>query len=224
MDRVERTLAAPAGSIRIDATIADVTVVGSDRADVAVELVRHAPAAADLSRLPATIEPRGDDIGIAALQAADGRDPQLRADVLVKAPAATRFDAIRVFEGRVRISGLTNACDVDVRRGNIEADGLAGRVRLETGIGGIEVRRPSLVPGGMLRLRAFNGPVRVRFERAPANARILALTFNGAIASDIPLAMKDQFGPRFGEATLGSGEPVMSIDVVTGDISIRVGR
>jgi hypothetical protein len=74
----------------------------------------------------------------------------------------------------------------------------------------------------MLRLRVFNGPIRVSFDRTPPDARILALTFNGSIASDIPLAMKDKFGPRFGEATLGAGEPVMSIDVVTGDITIRV--
>jgi hypothetical protein len=36
--------------------------------------------------------------------------------------------------------------------------------------------------------------------------------------------MKDQFGPLFGETTLGSGEPVMSLDVVKGDIAITVAR
>jgi hypothetical protein len=76
----------------------------------------------------------------------------------------------------------------------------------------------------MLRVRVFNGPLRVRFARAPQNARILAVTLNGQIKSDIPLTMKDQFGPRFGETTLGSGEPVMSLDVVKGDIAISVAR
>ena len=74
-----------------------------------------------------------------------------------------------------------------------------------------------------MRLRVFNGPLRVRLARMPANARILAVTFNGAIASDIPLTMKDKFGPRFGETTIGTGEPVMSIDVVKGDITIGLG-
>ena len=76
----------------------------------------------------------------------------------------------------------------------------------------------------MLRLRVFNGPLRVRFPRPPSNARILALTYNGTITSDIPLATKDKFGPRFGEATLGTGDPVMNVDVVKGDISISVGK
>ena len=75
-----------------------------------------------------------------------------------------------------------------------------------------------------MRLRVFNGPLRVRFPRLPANARLLAVTLRGTITSDIPLTRKEQFGPRFGETTLGSGDPVMSMDVVYGDISIRVDR
>ena len=54
-------------------------------------------------------------------------------------------------------------------------------------------------------------------EASAPSARLL----NGTIASDIPLTMKDTWGPRWGEATIGSGEPVISIDVVTGRIEIR---
>jgi hypothetical protein len=79
-----------------------------------------------------------------------------------------------------------------------------------------------MTPGGMLRVRVFNGPLRVQLARKPANARILAVTLNGTITSAIPLTMKDQFGPRFGETTIGSGEPVMSLDVVKGDIAITI--
>jgi hypothetical protein len=49
----------------------------------------------------------------------------------------------------------------------------------------------------------------------------MALALNGTINSDIPLTMKDTWGPRWGEATLGKGEPVVSIDVITGRIEIR---
>ena len=132
------------------------------------------------------------------------------------------FQAIRVFEGRVRLTNLRSACDVDLRRGAVEASALAGRIRLESGIGSIDVRDSELTPGGMMRLRVFNGPLRVRFPRMPASARVLAVTLRGTLTSDIPLTTKDQFGPRFGEATIGAGEPVLSMDVVNGDIAIRV--
>jgi hypothetical protein len=76
----------------------------------------------------------------------------------------------------------------------------------------------------MRRRRVCNGPRRVRFARPPEHGRILAVTFNGTLTSDIPLTMKDKFGPRFGETTLGTGDPVMSLDVVTGDIAIAVDK
>ena len=79
-----------------------------------------------------------------------------------------------------------------------------------------------LTPQGLLRLRAFNGDVRLTLAEKPTDARILALALNGSIKSEIPLRMKDTWGPRWGEATLGNGEPVISIDVITGRIEIAL--
>jgi len=224
-DRFSRTLShSPSRAIRIDATIAEVTIVGSDRADIAIDIVRRAPASADLATYPVRIDEGVDLLRVDVTQAGDGRNPALKTEIVVRAPASANFQAVRVFEGRVRLERLTTMCDVDVRRGPIEAIAVAGRVRLESGIGRIDVRDAALTPGGMMHLRIFNGPAAVRFARPPSDARILAVTFNGRITSDVPLTMKDRFGPRFGETTLGSGEPVLSIDVVTGDITIAIGR
>jgi hypothetical protein len=49
----------------------------------------------------------------------------------------------------------------------------------------------------------------------------MALVLDGTIKSQIPLHLRDSWGPRWGETTLGKGEPVISLDVVTGDIDIR---
>jgi hypothetical protein len=224
-DRVVRTIALKPGAVvRVDATIADLTIAGSNRTDVRVEIVRRAPSAADLAKYPALVEDTAAGIHVSAVQAGDGRDATLKSQISIAAPIATVFQAVRVFEGKIALANLKGAVDVDLRRGPIEATGLAGRVRLESGIGGVDVSDSDLTPGGMMRLRVFNGPLRVRFPRPPPNARILAVTFNGTLSSDIPLTKKDTFGPRFGETTLGSGEPVMNLDVVKGDITISVGR
>jgi len=224
LDRVSRTLPlAPGVPVYIDATIADLTIVGADRPDMAVDVVRRAPTSADFAKFPPSVEAAGDAVRIGVLQAADGKDAALKAEITISAPAAAVFQAIRVFEGKVKLTNLRTAVDVDLRRGPIDATGLAGRIRLEAGIGSVDVKQAELTAGGMMRLRVFNGPVRVRFPRTPANGRILAVTFNGALTSDIPLTFKDKFGPRFGETTLGSGDPVLSIDDVKGDISIKVG-
>jgi hypothetical protein len=210
--------------IWIDATVADVTITGSARSDLRVDVERRVPTRDDLAKLPVTIDSAPDGVHVAVVQAHDGRTAEVRAVVALAVPSAALLRSVRVFEGSVRLANVTGGCDVDLRRGTIEANGLAGRIRLESGLGGIDVRDSQLTPGGAMRLRVFNGPVRVHFARPPANGRILAVTLNGAIASDIPLTMKDRFGPRFGESTLGSGDPVLSADVVKGDIRFTVGK
>jgi hypothetical protein len=224
-DRVSRVMPLAAGTpIHVDATIADVTIAGGARSDLQVDVERRAPARDALARLPVVVDARADGIHITARQAGDARDAALKSVIVIGAPADAVFETVRVFEGRVRVQNLNRACDVALERGAIEAVGVGGRVRLDAGLGSIDVKSAELTPGGMLRLRVFNGPLRVRFARTPANARILALTFNGAITSDIPLTLRDRFGPRFGESTIGTGDPVVSMDVVKGDITVAVDR
>ena len=94
-------------------------------------------------------------------------------------------------------------------------------MRLETGIGSVTLTGARLTANGLLRLRSFNGDVRLSLAERPVDARILALAVNGHITSDIPLTQRNTWGPRWGEATLGKGEPVISIDVVTGMVEIK---
>lgn len=225
LDHISRAVPLAAdGAIHVDATEADLTITAADRADVQVDVERRAPTHADLARFPAVIDSKDDGLHVTVRQHDEGHDPRLKATIAIAAPATARFPSVRVFEGRVRLNDVRSAADVAIRRGVIDAARIGGRIRLDSELGGIDVRDGDLTSDGMLRLRVFNGPLRVRLGHRPANARILAVTFNGGITSDLPLTMKDQFGPRFGETTIGSGEPVLSMDVVKGDISIAVGK
>ena len=225
VDRVSRAVPLESsGAIRVDATIAELTITAAERPDVQIDVERHAPTRADFARFPLAIDTVDGGLRVSVLQDADARDPRLKATIAIAAPASAAFPSVRVFEGHVRISNVRSAADVDIQRGTIDATRLAGRVRLESQMGGIDVRDPDLTPNGMLRLRVFNGPLQVRFLHPPSNARILAVTLNGGITSDIPLTMKDRFGPRFGETTIGTGDPVVSMDVVKGDIKLAVGK
>jgi hypothetical protein len=224
-DRMSRLVPiAPGTPIRIDATIADVAITGSARSDLRLDIVRRVPSRDDLSKLPVTIDERPDGVHVAVVQQDDGRNPNVKSAITIAVPSDAVLQSVRVFEGSVRLTNLNGACDVDLQRGVIGGVRLGGRLRLESGLGGIDVRDADLTPGGSMRLRVFNGPLRVRFSRRPINARILAVTLNGTIASEIPLVVKDGFGPRFGGATLGSGEPVLSADVVKGDITLSVAK
>lgn len=197
-------------TITIEAGAADVKIVGSKRADVEVEAER---ASASLD---------GDRIVLKTDDAGGAPNRSARAKLELKVPEEVAIDAIRIVDGQLTLESLRGRVAADVRQGEIKGADLSGVVRLETGFGDVVVERARLVDRGLLRLRAFNGNVRLALAHQPENARILALTFNGRIESNLPLHRRESFGPRFAEGTFGSGEPVISLDSVTGNITITV--
>lgn len=222
-DRRVYTVALPSSrTLTVELTIGELRVQGESRTDAQIEVVRRAPTAAGLARIPVTLDETPAEVRVTAVQTEHTTDPTIRSDVTLRVPHDAALKSLRVVEGRMVLSNLSGSVAADVRRGPIEATGLRGTVRLETGIGNVIATDMRLSPNGLIRLRAFNGDVRLLLAERPADARVLALVLNGTIQSQIPLAMKDTWGPHFGEATFGKGEPVISLDVVTGTIAIQV--
>ncbi|MFA5908433.1 MAG: hypothetical protein WC815_06640 [Vicinamibacterales bacterium] len=221
-DRQTRTVPLPEGrAIAIEATVGSVRIDGWDKPEAEITIERRVPTPAHQARLPIEIDDGPSRLVIRAVQADGGTDPSLRVDIVLRVPRAALIDMVRVMEGRIAINSFRGSLTADLRRGPIDATDVSGTLRLDTGIGPITITAARLLPGGLLRARAFNGAVRLRLSERPADARIMALALNGTITSAIPLTMKDTWGPRWGEATLGKGEPVISLDVVTGTIDIR---
>jgi hypothetical protein len=205
----------------LELTVGEVRIVASDRADIDVAVQRSAPTIEALQRVPLVVEDTPERVTIRLIQAEGGTDPAFRTDVVLRVPLDAIIERVRVMEGRLVVEQLRGALTADVRRGPIDATGVSGALRLETGIGSITLKNTRLTPGGLLRLRAFNGDVRLQMPGPPADARVMALALNGTIQSDIPMTTRETWGPRWSEATLGKGEPVISIDVVTGKVEIR---
>jgi DUF4097 and DUF4098 domain-containing protein YvlB len=221
-DRQTQTVALPAGkTLSIEVTVGTVRIDGWDKPDAEIVVERRAPNAAQLARIPVVIDDTTARVSVRALQTENTTDPALRTDVTVRLPRSAAIDHVQVLEGRIMLDGLNGRISGDIRRGPIDGKDLSGTVRLEAGIGSVTLTSARLSENGLLRLRAFNGDVRLALAQRPANARILALALNGPIKSEIPLTTRDTWGPRWGEATLGKGEPVISIDVVTGTIEIK---
>ncbi|HTH26122.1 MAG TPA: hypothetical protein VL919_13475 [Vicinamibacterales bacterium] len=221
-DRQTQTIPLPAGkTLSIDVTIGTVRIDGWDKADVEIVVERRAPAPAQLARVPLVIEDLPAKVSIRALQSDNTTDPALRADVTVRVPRNAVIERVQVLEGRIAIEGFSGSLTADIRRGPIDGKALSGTLRLEAGIGTVTLTDTRLSSNGLLRLRSFNGDVRLTLAERPADARIMALALNGHVTSDIPLTHRDTWGPRWGETTLGKGEPVISLDVVTGLIEIK---
>ena len=221
-DRQVRTVAFPPGkALDLELTIGTARIEGweRDQAEVAVE--RHAPNASRLDRLPLVIDDTSSRLIVRAVQPDKANDTDLRADVSIRLPRAALVERAQIVEGRLSIANFSGSITAAVRRGPIDGKDLAGTIRLSSEIGSVTLSNARLVDGGVLRLRTFNGDVRVTLSERPASARIMALALNGNVKSDIPLTRRDQWGPRWAETTIGSGSAVMSLDVVTGTIEIK---
>jgi DUF4097 and DUF4098 domain-containing protein YvlB len=222
LDTQSRSIPMPAGkTLSIEATIANVRIEGWEKADAEITIERHAPSQ-QFEKLPIVIDDTAARVSIRAVQADGQTDPAYRCDIVVRLPRSATIERVQVLEGRILVSRFTGTMTADIRRGPIEGKDLSGTLRLESGIGSVILTGTRLSTDGLLRLRAFNGDVRLTLAERPSDARILALALNGQIKSDIPLTMKDTWGPRWGETTIGKGEPVISLDVVTGTIEIKL--
>jgi DUF4097 and DUF4098 domain-containing protein YvlB len=221
-DRQTRSVPLPAGkTLTIEVTVGAVRIDGWDRPDAEISVERHAPSAAQFNRLPIVIDDAAAGVSVRAVQTDNTTDPAFRADVTVRVPRSATIDRVQVMEGRIAIEGVSGRVTADIRRGPIDGKDLSGTLRLEAGIGSVTLTGARLSPNGLLRLRTFNGDVRLSLAERPPDARIMALALNGHVKSDIPLTMRDTWGPRWAETTLGKGEPVISIDVVTGLVEIK---
>jgi DUF4097 and DUF4098 domain-containing protein YvlB len=221
-DRQARTIQLPPGKpLSIEVTVGNVRIGGWDKPDVELVVERRAPDKAQLARVPLAVDETPARVSVRALQTENTTDPAVRADVTVRVPRDALIDRVQVLEGRVAIEGFSGTLSADIRRGPIDGRHVAGTLRLEAGIGSVTLTESRLSEGGLLRLRAFNGDVRLSLAARPTDARIMALALNGSVHSDIPLNRRETWGPRWAEATLGKGEPVISIDVVTGLIEIK---
>ena len=221
-DRQTRVIPLPPGKpLSIEVTIGSVRIDGWDKPDAEIIIERRAPDKSQLARVPIIIDDTPTRVTVRALQSENTTDPAYRADVTLRVPRAALIDRVQVLEGRIAIEGFSGTITADIRRGPIDGRNMSGTIRLEAGIGSVTVSDARLSENGLLRLRAFNGDVRLSLAARPADARIMALALNGHVKSDIPLTHRDTWGPRWAEATLGKGEPVISLDVVTGLIEIK---
>ena len=224
-DRQTRTLPLPPErTLSIDLTVGTVRIEGSDRSDVELVIERHAPTDDLLARIPVSIDERPRAVLVKGLQAGGASNPALKVTIVARVPRQATIEQIDILEGGLTIDQFNGHLTAAVRRGPIDGSNLSGSLRLETEIGNVVLSNARLSRDGLLRLRTFNGDVRLSLAARPPDARIMALALNGTIKSEIPLASRDTWGPRWGEATLGKGEPVISLDVVTGTIEIKAPR
>ena len=170
-DRQTQTIPLPPGKpLSIEVTVGTVRIDGWDKPEVEIVVQRHAPDKAQLARVALAIEDTPARVSVRALQTENTTDPALRAEVTVRVPRNALIDRVQVLEGRIAVEGFNGTLTGDIRRGPIDGKNVSGTLRLEAGIGAVTITEARLSEKGLLRLRSFNGDVRLSLA-GPSSGR-----------------------------------------------------
>lgn len=222
VDRIVEHVPAVAGRpLHVRVTVGHVEVRAEERPDISIAIEREVPDALSPEALPVRIDQEADAVRISALQPGQQRDAAQVARVVVAIPRDTPL-LVELAEGDCVVSGTRGALQVTVDRGAATLRKVSGVVRVETRTGDIVVEGAELPPTGLLRARALSGDVTIDLAQRPPDARILLLALSGRVQSSLPLEERGGPGRRIREAVFGSGKALLSVDVVRGDITLRM--
>lgn len=222
---LQRWSVPPLGSraLEIDLVTGELHIEGWDQPGLEIDVVPIAGPSGRSGAPSATVEETDDAVVVSVTPPAGGSTGGDAARVTVRLPFAATIRRFSVSDGTATLAHLTGTVLGKVERGSLTARGVSGVLRLETDRGPLLVREAELTPGGLIRLRTFDGDIALDLVRRPSDARVLVLTMTGRIDSALPLEERSGFGRRFREGVFGLGEPLVSLDTVRGNVSLTVG-
>ena len=219
---VERTIAAPSGTLNVDGrTNGGVTVIGENRRDIQVRaLVEvHARSESRAEQLAEAVELHFEGGRIYA----EGPDTRNRewwsVSFEVHVPAHTDLE-LRAHNGGLAVAGVTGTLRMETLNGGIHLDAVNGDVVAETTNGGLHVALDGDTWHGRgLDATTTNGGVHVSVPNG-YSARLETGTVNGGVDIDFPVTMQGKIGRRI-TTDLGRGGPLLRVTTTNGGVQIR---
>ncbi len=215
-------------AVRLENVNGAISIEGWDRDEIAIEAVKTARHAADLSG--ATIDASYDEnrvviktkiqskrrgfLGIGKKASTASVAYQL------KVPASAHLERVRSVNGPVTIQGVQGPVITESVNGGIEVTGLTQSARLHTVNGQITASYAASPQSGKIRAESVNGKIQLALPQL-SDARVTAKTVNGAIHNDFGLAVKKRF--PIGQSlngTLGEGTVDVHLKTTNGRIEL----
>ena len=136
-------------------------------------------------------------------------------------PEGTRLDSVDTVNGNVNINGVSGKVVAESVNGDLDISDLAGDVGLSTVNGSIDAVFSRLDEDQRVKAETVNGRVTIKLP-ADADVEISADTLNGGIsASDFGLEVDKGFVGSDLNGKIGNGSARLNIDTVNGGIKIR---
>jgi len=207
------------GRVTLETTQGDIIVQTWNRDLVDVRAERTADSDEDLALVPVDIRSAPDQLDISSRVPAYAPDLRVRVDYRLRVPAQADLKRIQTDRGRVEITNLAGRAIVRVVNGAFRLRGFSGILDASTVNGEIDAVVARVNPGDFIKLETYNGDIRLRLPDG-LRAHYALRTFNGRIESDVPLTVRNTFGPEVVHETNDVEEPLVRLTSVNGSISL----
>lgn len=207
------------GRVTLETTQGDIVVQTWNRDLVEVRAERTADSDADLALVPIDIRSAPDELAISSRVPAYAPDLRVRVDYRLRVPAQADLKQIETDRGRVEITNLAGRVVVRIVNGEFRLRGFSGILDASTVNGEIDAVVTRMDAADFIRLETYNGDIRLRLP-AGLKAHYALRTFNGSIASDVPLTVLNTFGPEVVHEANDVEEPLVRLTSVNGSITL----
>lgn len=219
------------GRIRVENVNGDIEVVGWDREEIELQVIKTADDPEILAELEVEIHVDRRELRITT-DYPDRRDSgwfggdhgEMSVDYRLKVPRGARVDEIDTVNGGIHLEGLSGTVAASTVNGGIDARDLAGEeIELSTVNGSVEADFASLGGRQRVDLSSVNGRVEITVP-AGADATIDASTVHGSLRDDFDFRIdEDRHVGAELEGRLGSGSATVELETVNGSVRINRG-
>ncbi|WP_440763481.1 DUF4097 family beta strand repeat-containing protein [Natronorubrum sp. DTA7] len=229
---------ADADRLAVYGNVGEITVVGTDRDDVALDIEKQASSIrTDLEELELRTETDGDTLEIRSEWTGSvgwfESQPTMNLDIDV--PEALAIERIEASVGRVRVTDVTGDPTIEANTGEIQVSNVDGTVGARTNTGEIEIRDVE----GIEDVHTTTGSVATDVPAIDGETTISATTGSVSAAVDPDLDAELHASTSTGEVdvagleltdetrendlvtgTLGDGGPTLRLETTTGEVDV----
>lgn len=217
----------PGARISLENVNGDITVEGWDGDSVVVRALKTADSDDDLDRIEILVDADDDEVSIETKHHKKKKKRSLfnwgnnngEVEYQVQVPRDVFLKDIGTVNGDVEIEGVEGRVHAGAVNGDVEVRDLRSNVELETVNGDIDAWFTSF-DGLDAKFESVNGGI-TAYLPDNADARVEADTVNGRISNDFGLKVSKGFVSRELSGVLGAGNGNLEFDTVNGSIEIK---
>jgi DUF4097 and DUF4098 domain-containing protein YvlB len=209
------------GRITLENTRGNIRISSWDENRVEIVAEKSGDNEEDMELVPIEIDSRPDELKIKSLFPEYAPDLYVRVNYRLRVPRRVDLKLVQTVNGEIEVSEVSGRAQLLTDHGQITIKKYSGILRAESrAYGDIECELTKIDKTDHFDLQNINGGISLEVPKG-VDAFWIVRTLNGTIDSDIPLEIRDNFGPHVAHRPNETGEPLIRAYSVNGNVEIE---